>query len=97
MAKGQMKTNKEAKKPKKDAKKPAAAPTLTVWTSALSRTLPARFLGTKELVADLTATDPLLDAMAFSRGRFATAASGAPMLTVPSAPEVTRVVEDCRS
>jgi len=39
----------------------------------------------------------LLDAMAFSRGRFATAASGAPMLTVPSAPEVTRVVEDCRS
>jgi len=76
---------------------PAAAPTLTVWTSALSRTLPARFLGTKELVADLRATDPLLDAIAFSRGRFATAASGAPMLTVPSAPEVTRVVEDCRS
>ena len=28
MAKGQMKSNKEARKPKKDAKKPAAAPAL---------------------------------------------------------------------
>ncbi|TIL94565.1 MAG: hypothetical protein E5Y73_11655 [Mesorhizobium sp.] len=28
MAKGAMKTGKEARKPKKDAKKPAAAPTL---------------------------------------------------------------------
>lgn len=28
MAKGQLRSNKEARKPKKDAKKPAAAPTL---------------------------------------------------------------------
>ena len=76
---------------------PAAAPTLTVWTSSSSRTVPARFLATKELVADLVATDPLLDSFAFSRGRIASAASGAPMLAVPSSPEITRVVEDCRS
>jgi hypothetical protein len=76
---------------------PAATPTLAVWTTSLSRTVPARFLATKELIADLQSSDPLLDAIAFSRGRFATAASGAPMLTVPSAPEVTRVIEDCRS
>ena len=76
---------------------PAAAPTLTVWTSALSRTVPARFLATKELIADLVATDPLLDSIAFSRGRFSTAASGAPMVAVPSAPEATRVIEDCRN
>ena len=76
---------------------PAAAPTLTVWTTAMSRTIPARFLTTKELVADLASTDPLLDSIAFSRGRFASAASGAPMVALPSAPEVTRVIEDCRS
>ena len=75
----------------------AAAPTLTIWTTSLSRTAPARFLATRQLVADLAATDQLLDAIAFSRGRFATAASGAPMVAVPAWPETTRVVEDCRS
>ena len=75
----------------------AAAPTLTVWTTSSSRTVPARFLASKELVADLASTDPLLDSIAFTRGRFATAASGAPMVALPSAPEATRVIEDCRS
>jgi hypothetical protein len=76
---------------------PAAAPTMAIWTTSLARTVPARYLATKELVADLASTDPLLDAIAFSRGRIATAASGAPMLTVASGPETTRVIEDCRS
>lgn len=40
--------------------------------------------------------DPLLDAMAFSRGRFAVEVQGLPTLYVPSWPEVSRVVEDCR-
>jgi hypothetical protein len=76
---------------------PAAAPTLAIWTTSLSRTVPARFLATNELVADLASPDPLLDAIAFSRGRIATAASGAPMVAVGSGPETTRVIEDCRS
>jgi hypothetical protein len=76
---------------------PAAAPALSIWTTSMSRTVPARFLASKELIADLQATDPLLDAIAFSRGRFATAASGAPMVAVPAWPETTRVIEDCRS
>jgi len=76
---------------------PAAAPSLTIWTSTLSRSVPARFLATKELVADMPATDPLLDAIAFSRGRLATAAAGAPMVAVPAWPEIDRVIEDCRS
>jgi hypothetical protein len=75
----------------------AAAPTLAIWTTTLSRSVPARFLATKELVADLTSTDPLLDAIAFSRGRIATAATGAPMVAVASGPETVRVIEDCRS
>lgn len=76
---------------------PAAAPSLAIWTTSLSRTIPARFLATKELIGDLAATDPLLDAIAFSDGRFASAAAGAPMTAVPAWPEVARVIEDCRS
>ena len=75
----------------------AAAPALSIWTTSLSRSVPSRFLTTKELVADIAATDALLDAIAFSRGRFATGASGAPMVAVPASPEATRVIEDCRS
>jgi hypothetical protein len=40
--------------------------------------------------------DPILDAMAFSRGRFALDIAGLPMLALPSWPEVSRVIEDCR-
>jgi hypothetical protein len=44
----------------------------------------------------ISARDPLLDAMAFSRGRFVVETAGLPTLYVPSWPEVGRVVEDCR-
>ena len=74
----------------------AAAPALAVWTSSLSKSLPARFLAGGELIADLAATDQLLDAMAFSHGRFATAASSAPLIAVPPWPDMARVIEDCR-
>ena len=46
--------------------------------------------------ARVPAHDPLLDAMAFSKGRFAIEVAGLPTLYVPSYPEVTRVIEDCR-
>ena len=42
------------------------------------------------------ASDPMLDAMAFSRGRFALEVAGLPTLYVPSWPEISRVIEDCR-
>ena len=48
------------------------------------------------LIADVAARDQLLDAMAFSKGRFAVETPGLPTLYVPSYPEVTRVIEDCR-
>lgn len=44
----------------------------------------------------LPARDPLLDAMAFSRGRFAVEAAGTAALYIPSWTEVSRVIEDCR-
>jgi hypothetical protein len=76
---------------------PAAAPSLTIWTTSDARSVPSRFDVTRTLTADLRATDPLLDAVAFSRGRFATAAAGAPLLTVGVSPETVRVIEDCRN
>jgi hypothetical protein len=44
----------------------------------------------------LQATDPLLDAIAFSKGHFAVGLTGAYPLYPPSYPEITRVIEDCR-
>ena len=45
---------------------------------------------------ELPANDPLLDALAISKGRFAVEAPGLRTLYIPSWPEVTRVIEDCR-
>ncbi len=48
------------------------------------------------LAITLNARDPLFDAMAISKGRFAVEVGGEATLYVPSWPEVTRVIEDCR-
>jgi hypothetical protein len=79
--------------------KPAgvAAPSLYVWTSSLARTLPAIFNPiAARLTADVAAFDPLLDGIAFSRGRIAIAAPTTPALVVPAWAEAARVIEDCR-
>ena len=66
---------------------PAAA--LTVVTDMQSRNLPPNGI--------LSAYDPLLDAMAFSRGRFLISGSGAAAIAIPSWPEAARAIEDCRN
>ncbi len=74
---------------------PAGAVALTIRTQTQSRT----FNATPQAGAvgiSLPASDPLLDAMAFTRGRFAVEANGMPPLYVPSWTEVSRVIEDCR-
>ncbi len=48
------------------------------------------------IVAQLAASDPLLDAMAFSKGRFAVDVTGKSPIYAPAWPEITRVIEDCR-
>ena len=73
----------------------AAGSALTVRTSDGARSLPAA-IGPDGLAATLDAAHPLLDAMVFSRGRFAVEAAGAPLLILPAWPEPARVVEDCR-
>ena len=48
------------------------------------------------VTAELFALDPLLDAIAFSRGRFAVTMAGGSPLVVPAWPEAARTIEDCR-
>lgn len=67
-----------------------AAGRMTVRTTSLTRAL------TAEAAVSLLPTDPLLDAIGFSRGRFVVETAGAPPLVVPAWAEILRVVEDCR-
>lgn len=72
-----------------------SASSLTVRTETVDRTIAA---DAREgwLETRLPVRDSLLDAMAFSRGRFALEIPGAGALYLPAYPEITRVVEDCR-
>ncbi|MBY9064223.1 hypothetical protein K7957_14875 [Sphingomonas yunnanensis] len=68
---------------------------LTVRTSATTRTLPAAAV-VNGAAATLPASDRLLDAMVFSRGRFTLEQSGSAPLVLPPWAELARVIEDCR-
>ncbi len=74
-----------------------AAPFLNLWSSSASRSIPSAFNpATGRLTIELGAYDPLLDAMAGSRGRIGFSIAGQPPLVVPPWAEVARVIEDCR-
>lgn len=49
------------------------------------------------LAVEILPTDPILDAMALSRGRFAIEAEGQAPIAIPSWAEITRIIEDCRA
>ncbi|RHW18329.1 hypothetical protein D1610_07655 [Sphingomonas gilva] len=74
------------------------ASSMTVRTTSTTRALPVRPVqgATPYIAAELGPRDPLLDAMAFSRGRFIVETAGLPYLAVPAWAEVARVTEDCR-
>lgn len=69
--------------------------TIEVRTETASRSSTS---DSDELGAGLAfmADDPMLDAIAFSKGHFAVGVTGAEPLYPPSYPEITRVIEDCR-
>ena len=69
----------------------ATGPAVTIRTSTALRTLP--MTGGQSVLA---ATDPLFDAMGFSRGRFVIEQAGAAPLVLPAWAEIERVTEDCR-
>ena len=62
---------------------------LTIATDTSSRMLPPS--------GRLLANDPLLDAIAYSRGRFIVSGGAGPTVAVPSWPEAARSIEDCRN
>jgi hypothetical protein len=76
---------------------PAATP-MTFLATELSRAVTAQPTGATPpyLAAAIARTDPLLDAIGFSRGRFVVETTGLPTLVIPPWPEYERVVEDCR-
>jgi len=71
---------------------------LTITTPDLRRLLTATAEAGPPAVfaVRLAPNDPLLDAMAFSRGRFMVETQNTAPLYLPSWAEVSRVVEDCR-
>lgn len=71
---------------------------LTLSTTSTVRPLTAQPLGGPQpgLVVALPVRDALLDAIIFSRGRFAVEARGLAPIYAPTWPEIARVVEDCR-
>ncbi len=71
----------------------------TIVTTSTRRMVTAQpFAGPPAVMAiRLAARDAILDAMAFSRGRFAIEVAGLAPVYAPSWPEVARVIEDCRA
>lgn len=69
---------------------------LTETVTRLFTATPMQASGSHIVRTELPAADSFLDAMALSKGRFAVEVGGEPTLYVPSWPEVTRVIEDCR-
>ena len=75
----------------------APASSLSIWTSSATRHLPSRFdQPSGRVIAQVRAADPLLDAIALSRGRIAVSMPGSPAIVLPTGAEVDHVVEDCR-
>ena len=75
-----------------------AATPLTLRASSTARAVPVQSTGGTPayVAAALAPTDPLLDALAFSRGRFVVEQAGRPPLVIPAHAEIGRVAEDCR-
>lgn len=72
---------------------------LTLRTSASMKTFEARNSGATPpyLAVELAANDAILDAIAFSRGRFAVQTEGELSVAIPAWAEIGPVVEDCRA
>jgi hypothetical protein len=73
------------------------SPSITIRTSYGDLAWSADSLpGGGRIGAGRAATDPGLDWIAFSRGRFALEAAGNESIVLPAWAEVARVIEDCR-
>jgi len=71
---------------------------MSVTTETTQRQLQAELVEARPPIfaAELDPGDPLFDAMAITKGRFAIGVEGERTLYLPAWAEVTRVIEDCR-
>jgi hypothetical protein len=74
----------------------AQAQAIGIHTSYGERQLRVSEVHINMVFVDLPPNDPLLEQIAFSRGRFLVEAEGAHSLILPAWPEPARVIEDCR-
>ena len=72
--------------------------TMIVATETATRTfaLNQADAETGRAFTELSTRDPFLDAIAFSRGRFAVAVTGQSNVYLPARPAITRFLEECR-
>lgn len=82
--------------PAGDSAAPHAAAITASTSSGPASAEPRIIDGLTTLAIALPVSSRMLDAMAFSRGRFRVQIGGMPALVLPSWSEVGRVVEDCR-
>jgi hypothetical protein len=73
-----------------------AIPTLTIRTSYAERNWPAQAGPDGRSAVSFAASDPTLDQIAFSRGRFSLSGPGLAEIDIPAWAEPSRVIEDCR-
>jgi len=71
--------------------------TLTIRTSYAQRDWPAQANQDGHSQVSFAPTDPQLDQIAFSRGRFSVSGPNLPEIDIPAWAEASRVIEDCRS
>lgn len=71
---------------------------IRIKTETAERTLTATPMSAQPniIAANLSASDPFLDAMAITKGRIAVETNGMNTLYLPAWPELSRVIEDCR-
>ena len=70
--------------------------TLTIRTSYAERAWPAQPGADGRSQVSFAPTDPQLDQIAFSRGRFSVSGPNLPEIDIPAWAEPSRVIEDCR-
>jgi hypothetical protein len=71
---------------------------MVIRTSSMTKTMAVTTSDANPayLSADIATTDPILDAMAFSRGRVLVEMEGQQPVIMPTWAEIVRIVEDCR-
>lgn len=76
---------------------PSAGGQITVRTSSMMKSFVGAPTGDQPYIAtEIMPNDTILDAMVYTRGRFALEVSGQQSIAIPSWSEVARVVQDCR-